>query len=62
MSLFILGSVSRITSNIVLQLAKNRQYKAITISDPLPCYSYHHRFYRLQRDIDNAQYGLELNL
>lgn len=55
MSLFIVGSVSRITSNIVHHLAKNSQYKAITIGDLLPSYDYHHRFYRLQRELEESQ-------
>ena len=62
MSLFIIGSVSRITSNIVLQLAKNNQYKSITIADILPTYDFHHRFYRLQRDLDQSQLSIDLNL
>lgn len=49
MSLFIVGSVSRVTSKIIHHLAKNSQYKAITIADVLPTYDYHHRFYRLQK-------------
>lgn len=52
MSLFIIGSVSRITSNIVHQIAKTNQYKSITIADLLPTYDYHHRFYRLQKELD----------
>lgn len=55
MSLFIIGSVSRVTSNIVHQLSKNKQYSSITIGDLLPNYQYHHRFYRLQRELDNLK-------
>lgn len=62
MSLFIIGSVSRITSNIILQLSKNKQYSAITVLDPLPSYEYHHRFYRLQQQIENAQYSTKVSL
>ena len=51
MSLYIVGSCSKITQNIVLQLAKNNQYKKITIGDLLPVYSLHNRFYQLQKDI-----------
>lgn len=62
MSLFIIGSVSRITSNIILQLSQNNQYQKITVLDPLPTYDYHHRFYRLQQQIENAKYTTELSL
>lgn len=55
MSLFIIGSASRVTSNIVLQLAKNKQYSSVTIGDLLPSYHNYHRYYRLRRDIDNLQ-------
>lgn len=53
MSLFIIGSASRVTSNIVLQLAKNKQYSAITIADLLPSYDNYHRIYKLQKNLDN---------
>lgn len=49
MSLYIIGSCSRITQNIVLQLAKNNQYSQITIGDLLPVYEFHDRFYQLRR-------------
>lgn len=49
MSLFIVGSVSRITSNIVHQIAKTSLYRSVTIADLLPTYDFHHRFYRLQK-------------
>lgn len=62
MSLFIIGSVSRVTSNIVFQLAKSGQYKSVTIADILPTYSFHSRFYRLQHDLDQAQLKLDLSL
>jgi predicted PP-loop superfamily ATPase len=51
MSLYIVGSCSKITQNIVLQLAKNNQYKKITIGDMLPVYQFHSRFYQLQKDL-----------
>jgi hypothetical protein len=41
MSLYIVGSCSRTTRNIVLQLAKTNQYNQITIGDLLPVYSFH---------------------
>lgn len=62
MSLFIVGSVSRVTSNIIHHLAKNAQYSAITIADLLPCYEFHHRYYRLQRELDEGNTKLKLNL
>lgn len=62
MSLFIVGSVSRITSNIVHHLAKNSLYKSVTIADLLPAYDFHHRFYRLQKELDQSQLHLNLNL
>lgn len=49
MSLLIVGSTSRITQNIILHLARQSAYKSITISDLLPLYSYHHRYYRLRK-------------
>ena len=55
MSLFIIGSASRVTANIVLQLARNGQYSSVTIADLLPTYEHHHRFYRLRRELDNLQ-------
>lgn len=53
MSLFIIGSASRVTSNIVMQLAKNAQYSSVTIADLLPSYDNYHRYYRLQKDLDH---------
>jgi hypothetical protein len=51
MSLFIVGSCSKITRNIVLQLVKNNQYNQITIGDVLPHYDLHQRYYQLRRDL-----------
>lgn len=62
MSLFIIGSTSRVTSHIVTQLAKNGQYKNITISDLLPAYNNFYRYYRLQRDLKNLQVNVNLDL
>lgn len=62
MSLFIIGSVSRVTSNIVLQLARNAQYSRITIADLLPRYEFHHRYYRLQRELEQTQSQTKLDL
>lgn len=49
MSLLIVGSSSRITQNIVLALSKHNLYKSITISDLLPLYDHHRRYYRLRK-------------
>lgn len=49
MSLYIVGSCSKITRNIVLQLAKNNQYNQITIGDLLPVYELHDRYYQLRK-------------
>lgn len=62
MSLFIIGSVSRVTSNIIHHLAKHGTYKSVTIADLLPAYEYHSRFYRLQSDLDQSGAKLNLNL
>lgn len=62
MSLFIIGSANRVTANIVLQLARNAQYSSITIADLLPSYEHHHRFYRLQRELDNLQLPTSVKL
>lgn len=62
MSLFIIGSVNRVTSNIILQLARNAQYSSITIADLLPAYEHHYRYYRLQQDLADLQLPLDLKL
>jgi hypothetical protein len=49
MSLLIVGSTSRITQHIILQLSKLNAYKSITVSDLLPSYEYHNRYYRLRK-------------
>jgi hypothetical protein len=55
MSLYIIGSCSKITRNIVLELSKNNQYKNITIGDLLPVYDFHSRYYQLRRDLSEAK-------
>lgn len=57
MSLLIVGSASRITHNIVLQLAHNKAYSAITISDLLPHYSFHSRYYNLRKALARGPAG-----
>ena len=62
MSLHIVGSCSRITRNIIVQLAKNNQYNQITISDLLPAYDFHTRFYRLRRELADAKSTLKISI
>jgi len=52
MSLLIIGSCSKITQNIVLHLGKTQTYSRITISDLLPTYSFHKRYYKLRHQLD----------
>lgn len=51
MSLAIVGSCSKVTQNIVLAAAKQGNYSKITISDLLPTYCFHQRFYKLKRQL-----------
>lgn len=62
MSLFIVGSCSKITRNIILQLAKNNQYNQITLGDVLPVYDFHQRYYQLRRDLANAKLTTQVDL
>lgn len=62
MSLYIVGSCSRITRNIVLQLAKNKQYSQITIGDLLPVYEFHERFYQLKRELADQNSSTKVTL
>lgn len=62
MSLFVVGSVSRITSNIVTRLAQEAKFSTITIADLLPAYEYHNRFYRLQRQLEQKNAKVNLSL
>jgi hypothetical protein len=62
MSLFIVGSCSKITRNIVLQLAKNNQYNQITIGDVLPHYDLHQRYYQLRRDLADLNLTTQVGL
>lgn len=55
MSLYLIGSVSRVTSNIITQLARNKQYASVTIADLLPSYNNMNRYYRLQQDLEKLQ-------
>ena len=48
MSLFVIGSCSKITNNILLSLAKQNIYKSITIGDLLPHHSCFNRYYFLK--------------
>ena len=62
MSLFIVGSCSRITSNIIQTLARNKQYESITIGDLIPTYSFHNRYYRLRKDLDQQNLSIKVNI
>lgn len=55
MSLLIVGSCSKITSNIVLALAKHNIYESITIADPLPLYHHHERYYKLRKNLNEQR-------
>jgi hypothetical protein len=55
MSLIIVGSCSKITQNIVLALSKQSAYKKITISDLLPSYGFHRRYYRLRLQLKDQK-------
>lgn len=63
MSLLIVGSASKITQNIVHQLARNNVYKSITITDLLPTYCFHSRYYQLKKSLVqyNSQTTIDLN-
>jgi hypothetical protein len=62
MSLLIVGSCSKITQNIIITLAKQSLYQKITISDLLPNYSFHKRFYQLKRTLKDQKYNTELSI
>jgi hypothetical protein len=62
MSLLIVGSTSRITQNIVLQLSRQKLYSSITISDLLPTYCFHARYYHLRKTLAQEQSSTEVAL
>lgn len=62
MSLYIVGSCSKITKNIILQLAKNNQYSQITIGDLLPEYNLHERYYQLKRELADGKFTTKVNI
>ena len=55
MSLLVVGSCSKITSNIIQALAKHKVYDSITIADPLPLYSHHQRYYKLRKNLNDIR-------
>lgn len=55
MSLFLLGSCSKITSSIVKRLAQENIYKKIVIGDIMPSYSLFKRFYNLKKELNSIQ-------
>lgn len=60
MSLIIVGSCSKITQNIILALSKQSLYKKITVSDLLPTYDFHKRYYRLCRQLKDQKSTTEV--
>lgn len=62
MSLLIVGSCSRVTSNIVLALTRSGLYSSITISDPLPVYEHHQRYYRLRKLLNEQRSSIPVVL
>jgi len=62
MSLFIVGSCSKITRNIIIKLAKNNQYEQITVADVLPTYDFHQRYYQLRADLAQAKLKTQVDL
>jgi hypothetical protein len=62
MSLFIIGSVSRVATNLIHHLSKHGKYSSVTIADPLPQYSFHQRFYRLQKELENVPGKVSVDL
>lgn len=62
MSLLIVGSCSRITQNIILQLAKQQLYNKITISDLLPIYDFHRRYYNLRKELKDRRAVAKVNI
>ena len=48
MSLLIVGSCSRITQHLILNLARAGRHSSITLLDPLPLYRHHDRYYALR--------------
>lgn len=55
MSLFLLGSCSRITNSIVTHLASQNIYRKIVIGDLLPSYSLFKRYYSLKEQLSRVQ-------
>ena len=54
MSLFLLGSCSKITAAIVKRLAAENLYRKIVIGDLLPSYSLFNRFYNLKAELETV--------
>jgi hypothetical protein len=62
MSLFIIGSCSKITRNIIVQLSKNNQYQHITLGDLLPTYEFHERYYKLRKELADHKFNTTVQL
>ena len=63
MSLLIVGSCSRVTQGIVTRLTQLQLYQNITILDLLPTYHFHHRYYRLRKELasQNSSINVEIS-
>jgi len=62
MSLLIVGSCSRITQNIIHHLSKQQQYRQITITDLLPTYDFHRRYYKLRKTLKDQKSTLQVDI
>ena len=62
MSLLIVGSCSKVTSNLVLALARSGLYSSITIADLLPLYDHHQRYYRLRKLLNDQRSSVPVQL
>ena len=60
MSLFIVGSCSRITRNIILSGAAH--YKKVTICDLLPTYDQHYRFYNFKKELAEQRSPIDISI
>lgn len=62
MSLLIVGSASRITQNIIHRLSQLSLYKHITLTDLLPQYKFHQRYYALRKALSKTGSSTEVSL
>lgn len=62
MSLFLLGSCSKLTSSIVKHLATQNIYRKIIIGDILPSYSLFKRFYSLKQQLEGVNTSTSVDI